>query len=171
MITEIDKVINPIMKKTYGGRSYRVFIKIEYKDKKLSITGVEGPLNSGNCLGSAGQINMTLNDDIKNNVGWKYLDNWSETEMLKLLRSWKHWHLNNMKAGTPDQEEEITRFRIENNITGWAYEEEVAFLKRINLYEDNGHKYGTAWLMEEVPQDVLLFLISLPDTKVKPAWV
>lgn len=38
------KVVNPIMKQTYGGRSYRVFIKIEYKEGKLSLTGVEGPL-------------------------------------------------------------------------------------------------------------------------------
>lgn len=34
-----------------------------------------------------------------------------------------------------------------------------------------GYKYGTAWKMEEVPQDIIEWLESLPETKVKPAWV
>lgn len=34
-----------------------------------------------------------------------------------------------------------------------------------------GYKYGASWLYEEVPQDVLDWLFSLPETKSKPAWV
>jgi len=34
-----------------------------------------------------------------------------------------------------------------------------------------GYKYGSAWLREEVPQEVLDFLMSLPDTDKTPAWV
>jgi len=34
-----------------------------------------------------------------------------------------------------------------------------------------GYKYGTAWLREEVPQDVLDFLVSLPAATGTPAWV
>lgn len=34
-----------------------------------------------------------------------------------------------------------------------------------------GYKYGTSWLKEEVPQDVIEWLFELPDSKVKPAWV
>ena len=34
-----------------------------------------------------------------------------------------------------------------------------------------GYKYGTAWKMEEVPQDIIEWLESLPETKVTPAWV
>ena len=34
-----------------------------------------------------------------------------------------------------------------------------------------GYKYGTSWLLEEVPADVIEWLFSLPDTKVQPAWV
>lgn len=33
-----------------------------------------------------------------------------------------------------------------------------------------GYKYGTSWKFEEVPQDVIDWLFSLPDTKVTPAW-
>lgn len=34
-----------------------------------------------------------------------------------------------------------------------------------------GYKYGTSWLKEEVPQDVLDWLFSLPETNLHPAWV
>ena len=34
-----------------------------------------------------------------------------------------------------------------------------------------GYEYGTSWLLEEVPQDVIDWLFSLPDTDITPAWV
>ena len=33
-----------------------------------------------------------------------------------------------------------------------------------------GYKYGTAWIKEDVPQDVIDWLLALPDTPVQPAW-
>lgn len=34
-----------------------------------------------------------------------------------------------------------------------------------------GYKYGSAWLFEAVPEDVLQFLADLPETDLEPAWV
>lgn len=34
-----------------------------------------------------------------------------------------------------------------------------------------GYKYGTSWLKEEVPQDVLDWLFALPETERRPAWI
>ena len=34
-----------------------------------------------------------------------------------------------------------------------------------------GYKYGSAWLKEEVPQEVIDWLFALPDATVTPAWV
>ena len=34
-----------------------------------------------------------------------------------------------------------------------------------------GYKYGASWLAEAVPQEKLVFLLNLPDSTVKPAWV
>jgi hypothetical protein len=34
-----------------------------------------------------------------------------------------------------------------------------------------GYKYGTAWIFEEVPSDVLAWLAALLDTRITPAWV
>ena len=33
------------------------------------------------------------------------------------------------------------------------------------------YKYGSAWLKEDVPEDVITFLESLPDSTLTPAWV
>ena len=34
-----------------------------------------------------------------------------------------------------------------------------------------GYKYGTSWLKEEVPPEVIAWLFDLPAAEVKPAWV
>lgn len=34
-----------------------------------------------------------------------------------------------------------------------------------------GYKYGSAWHKEELPQEVIDFLASLPDTDITPEWV
>lgn len=34
-----------------------------------------------------------------------------------------------------------------------------------------GYKYGTSWKKEEVPEDVIDWLFSLPETEVEPAWI
>jgi len=34
-----------------------------------------------------------------------------------------------------------------------------------------GYRYGSQWLCEDVPDDVIEFLASLPETDVTPAWV
>ena len=34
-----------------------------------------------------------------------------------------------------------------------------------------GYKYGSSWIKEEVPEDVLEFLYNLPDSEIQPAWV
>lgn len=51
----MNKIINPGVGK-YG----RVYCKIKYDGKSLSISGVEGPKANGNCRGSCGQIQDEL---------------------------------------------------------------------------------------------------------------
>lgn len=34
-----------------------------------------------------------------------------------------------------------------------------------------GYKYGTAWIKEEIPRDVITFLEQLPESDIAPAWV
>lgn len=34
-----------------------------------------------------------------------------------------------------------------------------------------GHKYGSDWQFEAIPEDVVSFLVSLPESKLTPVWV
>lgn len=94
------RVLHPLM-----GKSYRVFVKVEYRDGRLSITGVEGPLSSGNCLGGCGQIDMHLRDGQwrKPESGYRPADGWTRQDVDKLLEYWGAWHLNDMHAGCEHQ--------------------------------------------------------------------
>jgi hypothetical protein len=75
--------------------------------------------------------------------------------------------------------EELQKFYELNSRT--SYDEDV--LRGWINCEDNpigllckpcpvcGYKYGTSWLKEDVPEDVIRWLGNLPDTKKTPAWV
>jgi hypothetical protein len=159
----MQKVINPLTKKTYGGRSYRVFVNIQYNDGKLSITGVEGPTLGGNALGSCGQIVDGLLEDVS-----KFLPGWNRAKVKKLQEVWERWHLNDMNAGVKEQEDFLREWKKTNK---YEYTAACDALKEAGLYEVNGYKYGHGWIKEDVPQEVIEWLFSLPDSEVKPAWI
>lgn len=140
-------------------RGYSIFCRIEIKDGRLSITGVEGPNYHDGCAGSCGQIIMST---------WpitEYAPGWDEDKVTKFREVWDRWHLNDMRAGTPAQEALLESHAIK------GYDNQCAFLKEHGLYVDNGHRYGMAWFKEELPEGVIEFLASLPDADRKPAWV
>lgn len=162
----MEKVVRIGTAKTYGGRSYSIYCKIEYKDGKLSITGVEGPTSGGNALGSCGQIVMHEWDVAT------YAPGWNKELEEKFRTVWERWHLNNMRAGTPAQSAHLRN--IKDRYPGYPkshYEWALEELGKVGLNSDNGYKYGSAWLKEEVPQSVIDFLWSLPDSDKTPAWI
>lgn len=74
---------------------------------------------------------------------------------LQIKQVWDNWHLNDMRAGSPAQ-----RYAIEDKYgdKGASYEEYVQYLKDVGLYFDpnlDGYKYGSQWLKEELPPEVL----------------
>lgn len=257
-MADFKKVVMLGTGKTYGGRGFKTFAKIEFKSGKLSICGVEGPRKSGNCTGSCGQIDMGYKENpgmITPGPGW------TRAKLDKFMEIWDKWHLNDMRSGCEHQRAENwgkktliivhydlsretweARRKIEAKVQqgireqGKAeiapheqeilnlplslcypgediYERDVSLAnlrniinryytekKRENklstgIYEhpedskfnsDNefhpegvlckpcpvcGHKFGTGWLKEEVPEDVLKFLRALPNSPVVPAWV
>lgn len=145
----MKKIVNPVIKRIEGSNC-RVFVKIEYKDGRLSFFGVEGPRRGGNALGACGQIVDELDKDVV-----RYLPGWNALKVKKLQEIWKRWHLNDMRAECEHQ-----RARGET----WK-------THPLAVCPDCGYKLGSAWLKEEVPQDILDWLFSLPKSKVKPAWI
>lgn len=169
---KFTKVVRIGTAKTFRGRSYSIFCKITYSEREagqLCISGVEGPTRGGNALGACGQIDMHLKNEVAKiapALGW------SHGLIREFLAVWDRWHLNTMKAGTSAQEAHLKA--IENEFPGYPMSHYDWACKRLdiaNLLVDNGYKYGTSWLREEVPEDVLKFLKSLPDTDKQPAWI
>lgn len=142
------------------------FVKIQWDGKRLSITGVEGPKSNGDCSGACGQIVMhEWNLQLIN-------DEW-EPEMVKRLRDlWNRWHLNDMRAGSASQEKYLRNNPIIVTYPETHYEKACKVLADANLNPDeNGYKYGTKWIFEEVPNHIIEELFTFPASKIKPAWV
>ena len=75
-----------------------------------------------------------------------------DDRVQRIVRVWRTWHLNDMTAGTPKQETAIAGWKAKGN--KYDYSKAVEYLKSIGLYEDDGYKYGHAWLKRELPDDV-----------------
>jgi hypothetical protein len=59
----------------------------------------------------------------------------------------------------------------EQKAIGWVYPSEHPDGMLTRPCEVCGYKYGSAWLKEEVPVEVIEFLRGLPDADITPAWV
>ena len=122
--------------------------EIEFKDAEKNVVKVEVEMKDGN---------FSMHGDYGNGAGQIVDDIRPKNDAQeKLIELWNRWHLNDMKAGTPKQEEALKKWREERKIHGkyTGYDEECEYLKSIGLYEDNGYKYGTKWLKEELPEDI-----------------
>lgn len=125
----------------------RLFVTVRFDGRRLSITGVEGPRANGDCVewGRTG-----IRRSLKLAQGW-------DLKMVEQLRAvWDEWHLNDMRAGCSHQ-----------RAAKWDPQTSVG-----KPCPECGYRYGSAWLFEEVPADVLEFLRGLPDASedLPAAW-
>ena len=124
----------------------------------LAITGDVWNVKQSDVI-MCGQIQNEIRRWINENKFKElYID---KDKLLKILEIWDRWHLNDLHAGTRRQRETIKEWRKKNNITGYAFDKEVEYLKSIGLYEDNGYRYGSAWLYEPLPSEVIEFVEKL----------
>lgn len=82
------------------GRPFSTFCTIKFEGGKLSITGVEGPLSSGNCIGSCGQIDMEAAKVPAEE--WTFAEGWDAATLARFWQAWDEWHLNDMHAYDAD---------------------------------------------------------------------
>lgn len=240
----MKKIINPCMCKIYDDKTARAFAKIEYKDGRLSICGVIGPMSDGNCKGSCGQCTEEIRKGSP-------IDGWTDEMLQKFCDIWDEWHLNDMhpycehqkqlgwdklaskkailyhyrltgetlklkeaaeeaalialkngKVFAPSDEQtmfasmaysmvsheelsgDIAKYYepkkalwtgdsgpTEEKLLGWLHTEEHPEGILCKPCPVCGYKYGSAWKHEDVPQEIIDWLFSLPDTKVTPAWI
>lgn len=155
----MDKVVR-IGTIQHDRRWVSVYCRIKYENGRLSITGVVGPLASGNAVGSCGQIL----DVVKRSV-WNYAPGWNQSVRRALADVWERWHLNDMNAGTADQMAHIRAHPAPAGADWFAFHK--AALESAGM----GEGFGAAWYREEVPAEVLEWLARLPPTDRTPAWV
>lgn len=153
----------------YGAARASVFCFIKWADQRLSITGVEGPLASGNCMGSCGQIDLAAVD------GWTYAEGWDAATVARLQEVWKTYHLNDLTAGSPAQTAYLKDHRVKVEYPASQYDSDCAVLRAAGLNPDpdylhkgEPYRYGSAWLKTPVPAEALAFLAALPDADRLP---
>lgn len=95
----ISKSVNPFYRLVSPGITPRgrLFVEIDYREGRLSIVGVEGPMSNGDCRGSAGQCGIAA-DLIPNTE-----EGWDAGKVVKLRDIWERWHLNDMRSGCKHQ--------------------------------------------------------------------
>lgn len=152
---------------TYGCNRTPVFCNIKYENKRLSITGVEGPKRNGDAWGSCGQIEMHYKT-LQERTAITPAGGWTPELIGQFFDVWDRWHLNDMRAGSQVQMEYLRA----NPVKHEDYTKRCERLAAAGLNPDlDGYKYGHAWKFEEVPASVIEFLKSLPDSLETPAWV
>lgn len=77
-----------------------------------------------------------------------------KAELSRLINIWKRYNMNDMRNGTVKQTEALMDMNLN-------YQESVEYLKSINLLEDEGHIYGSKYLFEEIPEDVIKELMFI----------
>lgn len=124
-----------------------VDVKLETKENKeiLSICGEISFPNYQDCY-CAGQCLDTIKEFLSDNGLF-----------MELHRFWKLYHLNDMHAGTPEQEAAIEEWKKQGN--KYDYTKACEYLQTIGLYEVdlNGkpYKYGHTWLYQPIPENDL----------------
>lgn len=160
-----------------------VFCKIDFDGDKLSISGVVGPKRNGNCKGSCGQI---VGAEIT-----RFAPGWDASKVSQFYADWKAWHLNHMRAGCQHQRalgwdkkpidptkpldtygKHFPGQHMDSwNMLAWVRQDEHPDGLLMKPCPECGYKYGSAWLKEAVPAEVIDRLKALPETDVTPAWV
>lgn len=173
-----------------------VFAKVEYtEDGRLSISGVIGPLSNGDARGSSGQFIMSFREyDERGHMSLSDITpapEWDVAMVKAFFDAWDAWHMNDMRAGCEHQRAEKWSERPIDpskpttaygkhfqgqqydswNMLAWVRPSEHPSGLLGKPCPTCGYKYGTAWLREAVPVDVLAFLRGLPSADKQPAWV
>lgn len=149
------------MKKTiqpFSLDKHKVYVFIEIKEGELSMSGVVGPKKNGDCR-SCGQIILSFKE-YDERGSWSLADvephitgGWNALLVKTLMDTWDQWRLNHLRAGCEHQRK-----------LGWkSYDEHPA-----EPCPTCGYKYGTQWLKEELPQEVINFLATLPESGPAP---
>lgn len=154
----------------HGPRNCDAYLTLEIRDRdgspEVSICGhVWNGSKTDHIIG--GQCVDTIADAFGN-----------PPKLARVVALWRRWHLNGMRAGSAVQEEWLRANPLDPTTYAYPkshYEVASAALAAAGLNPDpTGYKYGSAWVREDVPAEVLtelrqLFGVATTDTAPRGA--
>lgn len=139
------------------GEGKRDSVKVELSLKEEQ----KGPVFSATCtvFDSHGR-DIIMDGQCFDTVLEQYGDQLERKELFaEIVELWKRNHLNNMHAGTREQEDALNSFRKAKGANYCKYSEEVEFLKEKGLYEvelkGKPYEYGSSWLYWQISESDL----------------
>ncbi len=151
MVAMVKKIVFLTKNQTVKVKIVAELRNDEHGRRELSIVGEIDNHTYGQC-----------DDSIRELVEQHGSGHRDKGEILKLLDIWDRWHLNTMRAGTSRQQEIIRPWLKQTRESGYKdYTEQCDYLFSHGLLIDDGYKYGTAWLYEPLPDDVITFISGL----------
>jgi len=151
----LKKIISPCMCDANEGKIARAFVRIEYKDGKLSICGVIGPTIGGDCLVSAGQCVNGIRDGSP-------VDGWTEEMLQKLCNIWGEWHMNDVRPYCEHQKQLGWNKVARKKVTLYHYR----LIKEAHKQKKKAEEHALAALRKGesfIPCRAQVMLANLPD--------
>lgn len=159
------------------GRRLPVTITAKWDGERLSMTG---DIGVGRNLLSCGQISSTLREELPELVN-------AADGLADLLDAWDAWHLNDMRSGCAHQMadgwhlrpidptkpldsygEHVPGVSASWNRLAWVRPEEHPDGLLGKPCPTCGYRFGTAWLTEPVPVDVLAAVEAFGRRNLSP---
>lgn len=125
----------------------QVFLTLNEETPEKPIFTVQGCIENaqGTDWVSGGQNQEQMMNHLHNN-----------RLFVEIYNLWNKHHLNDIHAGTPEQENYLNQYKKEKGLSTIDYHESVNVLKAANLYtvehEGKTHRYGNAHIYHEIPE-------------------
>ena len=119
---------------------------LEMRDRPSTDWRTLENVESAYTFSASGEIS---NDSFGQNLDEMYRLNGDNYLFRRIYKYWKKYHLNDLRAGTQQQT------KILKKCLSTDYDDRCKFLKEHDLYVDRGYTYGTMWLTQMIPKDVV----------------
>lgn len=144
----------------HGREKLQAGVEVKYEDGRLSISGVVGTKRQL-AEGDAATCGQCI--DAIAGISSRYLvEEFKKADLDRLVEIWRRWHLNDLTAGSPAQEEWLRTNPVTFEYPDSHYTAALEALTAAGLnpdpnylYKDEPYNYGHAWLTEELPTDVI----------------
>ena len=119
---------------------------LEMRDRPSTDWSTLEKVESAYTFSASGEIS---NDSFGQNLDEIYRLNSDNYFFRRIYKYWKKYHLNDLRAGTQQQT------KILKNCKSTDYDDRCKFLKEHDMYVDRGYTYGSKWLTQIIPDNVV----------------